>query len=201
MILPNSFYTRADVIAISRELLGKVLVTEIAGLRTSGIIVETEAYAGPGDRACHAFGAKRTKRTAPIFEAGGIAYVYLVYGMYHLFNIVTNVMDEPYAILVRAIEPLEGIEAMLLRRKTEKLLPKLTAGPGIMSEALGITTALTSSSLQGPSIWLEDRGISISKKDIVARTRVGVAYAGEDAFLPYRFSIKGNQWVSKAKGL
>ncbi|MEO6832599.1 MAG: DNA-3-methyladenine glycosylase [Chitinophagaceae bacterium] len=201
MILPSSFYTRPDVVAISRDLLGKVLVTEIDGVRSSGIIVEAEAYAGSEDRACHAFGAKRTKRIAPLYEAGGLAYVYLIYGIYHLFNIVTNVADEPYAILVRAIEPLEGIETMLARRKMEKLSQKLTAGPGVMSQALGITTKMTGLPLTGATIWLEEGAKLISEKNIVASTRVGVAYAEADALLPYRFSIKDNPWVSKAKGL
>lgn len=201
MILPDSFYTRTEIVAISRELLGKILLTEINGVRTSGIIVETEAYAGPEDRACHAFGLRRTRRTAPMYEPGGLAYVYLIYGIYHLFNIVTNVAEEPYAILIRAVEPLEGIEVMLARRKMETVSAKLTAGPGVMSQALGITTAMTGMSLSGPEVWLEDGPKSIAAKNIVAGTRVGIAYAGADALLPYRFSIRHNPWVSKAKGL
>jgi DNA-3-methyladenine glycosylase len=199
--LPTSFYTRKDVVKISRELLGKVLVTEIEGKRTSGMIVETEAYAGPTDKACHAYLHRNTKRTAPMFREGGIAYVYLIYGMYHLFNIVTHEEAQPYAILVRAIEPLEGIETMLERRGFEEPKHALTAGPGTLTIALGITKDFSGESLQGPHIWLEDRGIKVPSKDIVAATRVGVAYAAEDALLPYRFYIKGNKWVSKAKGL
>ena len=186
---------------IARELLGKVLVTEIDGIRTSGIIVETEAYAGPIDKACHAYLSRNTIRTAPMFREGGIAYIYLIYGIYHLFNIVTHEEGEPYAVLVRAIEPLDGIDAMLDRRGMEALKPGLTAGPGIMSITLGITKSLSGESLQGPHIWLEDRSIKIPAKDIVATTRVGVAYAAEDALLPYRFLIRGNAFVSKAKGL
>jgi DNA-3-methyladenine glycosylase len=199
--LSPSFYTRKDVVKISRELLGKVLVTEIDGVRTSGIIVETEAYAGPSDKACHAYLRRNTVRTAPMFKEGGIAYVYLIYGMYHLFNIVTHVEGEPYAVLVRAIEPLEGLGTMLERRGHEVGKPVLTAGPGVLSIALGITKSLSGESLQGPLIWLEDRGIKVAKKDIVATTRVGVDYAEEDALLPYRFYIKGNAWVSKGKGI
>jgi DNA-3-methyladenine glycosylase len=201
MKLPTSFYTRPDVVKISRELLGKVLVTEIGGHLTSGIIVEAEAYAGPTDKACHAYLHKNTKRTAPMFREGGLAYVYLIYGMYHLFNIVTHQEGQPYAVLVRAIEPLDGIDIMLERRGFETLKPSLTAGPGTMSIALGIKKELSGESLQGPHIWLEDRGVKVPAKDIIATTRVGVAYAEEDALLPYRFLIRGNPYVSKGKGL
>lgn len=199
--LPPSFYTRKDVVRIARELLGKVLVTEINGLRTAGIIVETEAYAGPSDKACHAYLRRNTIRTAPMFREGGIAYIYLIYGIYHLFNIVTHAEGEPYAVLVRGIEPLEGIDTMLARRGFESLKPNLTAGPGTLSIALGINKSFSGESLQGPHIWLEDRGIRVAQKDIVAATRVGVAYAAEDALLPYRFYIRGNAYVSKGKGL
>jgi len=165
------------------------------------MIVETEAYAGAGDRASHAFGNRRTARTEIKFGDGGSAYVYLCYGIHHLFNIVTNGKEVPHAVLIRAIEPLEGIETMLKRRRKEKLLPQLTAGPGAMSEALGIKTQYTGLRLQGPELCIEDRGIKIREEDIKAASRVGVAYAREDALLPYRFYIKGNPYVSKAKGL
>lgn len=201
MILPGSFYTRKDVVAIAKELLGKVLVTRFDGVTTSGMIVETEAYAGAADKASHAYGNRRTARTETMYKEGGVAYVYLCYGIHHLFNVVTHVPDIPHAVLIRAIEPIEGIEYMLGRRGKEKLQPSLTAGPGAMSMALGIHTRHTGFSLQGPEIWIEDRGIKIPKKDIVAATRVGVAYAAEDALNPYRFSVKGNPYVSKGKGL
>jgi DNA-3-methyladenine glycosylase len=201
MILPPSFYTRTDVVQIARELLGKVLVTNIEGRRTEGMIVETEAYAGPTDKACHAFCNRRTRRTNIMFEEGGVAYVYLCYGIHHLLNVVTNVKDAPYAVLIRGIEPLDGVDAMLIRRGATALKPALTAGPGSLSAAMGITTALSGVSLQGPEISIEDRGIKVADDDILAGTRVGVAYAAEDALLPYRFSIKGNRYVSKGKGL
>lgn len=200
MILPESFYARKDVVKIARELLGKVLVTEFDGVLTSGIIVETEAYAGATDKASHAYGNRRTKRTEVMYMHGGAAYVYLCYGIHHLFNVVTNVQDVPHAILIRAIEPLEGIETMLTRRGKDKLTPSLTAGPGAMSMALGIDTGHTGASLQ-EQIRIEDRGIKVPGKDIVAATRVGVAYALGDALRPYRFFIKGNKYVSKGKGL
>lgn len=201
MKLPESFYTRKDVVKIARELLGKVLVTEVDGLRTAGMIVETEAYAGPHDKACHAYMHRKTARTTPMFYTGGVAYVYLIYGLHQLFNIVTHEEEQPYAVLIRAVEPLEGVEHMLERRGLEVLKPALTAGPGVLSQAMGITRALNGHSLQGSDIWVEDRGIRVRKENIVATTRVGVAYAGPDALLPYRFYIAGNPFVSKGKGL
>ena len=201
MILPDSFYQRKDVVKIAKELIGKVLVTNFSNELTSGIIVETEAYAGAADKASHAFGNRRTNRTEVMYAHGGIAYVYLCYGIHHLFNVVTNVEHVPHAILIRAVEPLEGIDIMLQRRKKEKLLPLLTAGPGAMSEALGIKTKYTGLNLQGPDIYIEDRGIKVAKKHIVEASRVGVAYAQEDALLPYRFLLKGNKYISKGKGL
>jgi DNA-3-methyladenine glycosylase len=201
MILPDSFYQRKDVVKIAKELLGKVLVTNIDGALTSGMIVETEAYAGAADKASHAFGNRRTNRTEVMYAHGGVAYVYLCYGIHHLFNVVTNVEHTPHAILVRAVEPLEGIDIMLERRRKEKLSPILTAGPGAMSEALGIKTKHTGLLLQGPEIYIEDRGIKLSKKDVVEASRVGVAYAQEDALLPYRFYVRDNRYVSKGKGL
>lgn len=201
MILPQSFYTRADVVQIAKDMLGKVLVTNIGGQCTAGIIVETEAYAGPTDKACHAFCNRRTRRTNIMFAEGGVAYVYLCYGIHSLLNVVTHHEDQPYAVLIRGVEPLEGLEEMLERRGAEVLKPSLTAGPGSLSEAMGVTTALSGVSLQGPEIMIEDRGINIPAEDIIAGTRVGVAYAAEDALLPYRFSIKGNKYVSKGKGL
>lgn len=201
MVLQQEFYTRKDVVQIAKELLGKFLVTNINGIYTAGMIVETEAYAGAIDKASHAFGNRRTNRTEIMYAEGGTAYVYLCYGIHHLFNVVTNVKDTPHAILIRGIEPTDGITDMLLRRGRDKVQPSLTAGPGAMSVALGIKTSHTGLSLTGDEIWIEDRGVKVPKKDIVAGSRVGVAYAQEDALLPYRFSIKDNPFVSKGKGL
>lgn len=199
--LSPAFYRGADVVSIARSLLGKVLVSEVGGEHTTGIIVETEAYAGPEDMACHAYLRRNTKRTAPMFLDGGVAYVYLIYGIYNLFNIVTHEAGEPYAVLVRGVEPLEGTDVMLRRRGMETLKPNVSAGPGLLTIAMGITKSLSGESLQGPDLWIEDRGIQVAESDIVAGTRVGVAYAKEDALLPYRFSIRGNRYVSKGKGL
>lgn len=201
MILPESFYNREDVVKISRELLGKVLVTTFGGEVTSGMIVETEAYAGVTDKASHAHGGRRSARTEIMYRHGGTAYVYLCYGIHHLFNVVTNKQDIPHAILIRGIEPLEGIDTMLMRRGFDKMKPSLTAGPGALSQALGIHTMQSGSSLHGPDIYIEDRGIKISKGNIIAATRVGVAYAMDDALRPYRFYVKDNPYVSKGKGI
>ena len=136
-----------------------------------------------------------------MFAEGGQAYVYLIYGIHHLFNVVTHQEGEPYAVLVRAIEPLEGIELMLKRRSMSAFQTRITAGPGALSQAMGITKSLSGCSMQGPEIWLENRNIQIPSSEIISTTRVGVAYAGEDALLPYRFLIKDNPFVSKGKGL
>lgn len=201
MKLNESFYTRTDVVQVAKGLLGKVLVTNINDVLTSGMIVETEAYAGVADKASHAFGGRRTKRTETMYAHGGTAYIYLCYGIHHLFNVVTNVADVPHAVLIRGIEPLEGIEDMLQRRRKSSVQPSLTAGPGALSEALGIKTVHDHKSLLGDTIYIEDRGIIVHEEDIIKGTRVGVAYAKEDALLPYRFSIKGSRYVSKGKGL
>ncbi len=198
--LEPAFYLEKNVLKVAKALLGKVLVTEIEGVRTSGRIVETEAYNGAADRASHAFNNRRTQRTEIMFGEGGAAYVYLCYGIHHLFNVVTNLQEVPHAVLVRGLEPLEGIPDMLHRTGKQRVDYTLTAGPGSLSRALGISTALTGQSLLGSRIWIEDAP-AIPPKDIVAGTRVGVAYAMEDAYLPYRFWIRGNKWVSKGKGL
>lgn len=197
--LPPSFYLREDVVQISKELLGKILFTKINGQLSGGMIVETEAYAGAIDRASHAFNNRKTKRTEVFYEQGGVAYIYLCYGIHHLFNIITNQKNIPHAVLIRAIEPTVGIELMLKRRKKKKLDWALTAGPGSLSEALGIKTKHTGISLSGKTIWLEEKNISFSEKEIVASPRVGVHYAGKDAKLPWRFRVKNNDWTSKAK--
>ena len=201
MMLPAAFYQRKDVVKIAKELLGKVLCTNIDGSYTSGIITETEAYAGITDKASHAYGGRRTNRNETMYGHAGNAYVYLCYGMHHLFNVVTYKIDEPYAVLIRAVQPLDGIHHMLLRRSYAQLKPALKAGPGAMSKALGIHKIHNATSLNSNLIWIEDSAIKVPAKQIVAATRVGVAYAAEDALKRYRFYIKDNPFVSKAKGL
>lgn len=191
-----------DVIELSKALLGTKLVTDFGGQRTSGIIVETEAYLGEVDRASHAYGLRRTARTEVMFGEGGVAYVYLCYGIHYLFNVVVSPKDIPHAILVRGLEPVEGIPLMLRRCNKPKLDRTLSSGPGTLTKALGITTKQTGASLiKNTSIWIEKRPVEIREEQIISGTRVGVDYAREDALLPYRFLLKNNQWVSKAKGL
>jgi len=188
--LPKEFYRRNDVLEISRDLLGKYIFTRIDGQLTGGIITEVEAYAGPTDRASHAYGNRRTQRNEVMYSIGGVAYVYLCYGMHHLFNIVTNKTGVPHAILLRGIKPTDGIEAMLCRRNKTKADKMLTSGPGSVSQALGIKTSLNGTDLSGNIIWLEDRGYEPERTKIVTGPRIGVVYAGSDALLPYRFLLK-----------
>ncbi|MES2780549.1 MAG: DNA-3-methyladenine glycosylase [Bacteroidota bacterium] len=199
MRLSSDYYLQADIVAIAQNLLGKILCTNIENKRCAGIIVETEAYAGIIDKASHAYGNRRTSRTEIMFREGGVAYIYLCYGIHHLFNVVTNIDGVPHAALIRAIEPIEGIEYMLERRGKTKVDYTLGNGPGSLSKSLGIHYGLTGISLQDTHIWIEDRGIHIPQKQIIASPRVGVAYAKEDAMLPYRFRIKDNPWTSPAK--
>lgn len=197
--LDYSFYNRSNVVSIARELLGKILVTRWDGAITSGRIVETEAYRGVTDRASHAWNGRRTKRTEIMYGNGGNGYVYLCYGIHQLFNVVTNVKEIPHAVLIRALEPMQGIETMLQRRGKQKPGYPLTSGPGNLSAALGIFTKHSGISLLGDEIFIMDDGFRLHKKDIVATTRIGVDYAGEDALLPYRFFIRGNTHVSGKK--
>ncbi len=199
MKLNKEFYLDEDVERIAKKLLGKVLVTNFNDKITAGKIVETEAYAGITDKASHAYGGRRTKRTEIMYWQAGTIYVYLIYGIYSLFNIVTNKEDIPHAILIRAIEPLDGVETMLKRRKLDKPKYNLCAGPGMLTQALGISTKHTGLSIYDENIWIEDRKINVNQEKIIARPRVGVNYAGEDASLLRRYSIKDNPWVSSAK--
>ena len=183
--LKRSFYLRDDVVEVARDLLGKVLVTRFEGKITSGIICETEAYAGVIDRASHAFGGRRTARNEVMYGKGGTSYVYLCYGIHHLFNVVTHSAGTPHAVLVRAIHPLEGIELMRERRGGSARFS--TGGPGTLTRALGIRTAHNGTDLLSDTIHIEERSITIPERIIVAGPRIGVDYAGDDALLPYRF--------------
>ena len=196
--LSADFYKRDDVLLISHELLGKVLCTNFHGKLTSGIIVETEAYAGVTDKASHAYGGKWTKRTKTMYASGGTAYVYLCYGIHHLFNIVTNKENIPDAVLIRAIQPRDGIDIILQRRNKKKVDQSFTAGPGSLTRALGITVKDSGTLLIDNLIWLEDQDIQINHQDILATPRVGVQYAGEDAQNPWRFQVEISPWMSPA---
>ncbi len=198
--LKRSFFERSKVTHIARELVGKLLVTHIDGESVTGRIVETEAYAATGDKACHAHLGRFTERTKTMYKPGGTAYIYLCYGIHHLFNVVTNVEGTPEAVLIRAVEPISGLETMMERRGLEKKARNLTAGPGVMSQAMGITTSLNETDLTRTKsvIRMYDDGFDMVS-GIETGPRVGIDYAGEDALLPWRFSLKGSKWKSPAK--
>ncbi len=189
MRLSASFYSKDDVVSVARDLLVKFMCTRLNGQLTKAIIVETEAYAGVTDKASHAYGGRRTKRTEPIYGQGGTAYVYLCYGLHHLFNVVTNQKETPHAVLIRAGIPMSGTERMLKRRNKEKVDKGLLAGPGSLAKALGITTDHTGLNLMHGQIWIEDHGTDIADDAVTIDPRVGVDYAGEDALRPYRFRL------------
>lgn len=193
------FYKRQDVVAIAKELLGKVIVTKFDGITTSGRIVETEAYIGLTDKASHTFGGKRTARNEHMYASAGTTYVYICYGMHHLFNVVTNEKDIPDAVLIRAVEPLKGIDTMLKRTKKKNLDNTLTKGPGNAGKALGISKDHSGLNLMGNKIFIgEDKpGNNLLTDALVGCSkRIGVESAGEAALFPYRFYIKGNKFVS-----
>ena len=194
--LPRSFYTRSNVVIVARELLGKLLVVPGAsGQRVSGMIVETEAYRGPLDRAAHSYGGRRTKRTEPMYAIGGTAYVFFVYGMYYQFNVVTNAAETPHAVLIRAVEPVEGIEIMRGRRSGQPDR-NLTKGPGKLCIAMGIDRNLDGADLLGEQVWLET-GQEVRRSQILSGPRIGIDYAEEWVDKPWRFWIKNNPFVSR----
>ncbi len=190
MKLAPDYYLRDDVVEVARDLLGKVLCSNVDGDTTKALITETEAYAGVSDKASHAYGDRRTKRTAPMYASGGRAYVYLCYGIHHLFNVVVGDVDEPLAVLVRACEPLEGIEVMRRRRGKSADDKLILGGPGTLTQALGIRTEMTGTSLFGNLLWIEDHGRDVPDERILTGPRVGIDYAEEDAERPYRFRLR-----------
>ena len=190
MKLSRKFYRKEDVVALARDLIGKYVFTSFGEIVTGGIITETEAYNGTTDKASHAFGGRRTARTEIMYATGGTAYVYLCYGIHHLFNVVTNQKDIPHAVLIRALKPIEGMHVILKRRKQKEISNKLSSGPGTLSQALGIQTSHSGENLLGNKIWIEDRGINFPDIEIIKSPRIGVDYAGADALLPYRFYVK-----------
>ena len=194
--LPREFYTRPDVLEVARDLLGKKLVVpQRNASRVSGIIVETEGYRGPEDRASHAWNGRRTKRTETMYGIGGTAYVYFVYGMYNQFNVVTNIEDVPHAVLVRAVEPSEGLD-VIRRRRRGRSEYELTSGPGRLCLALGIDRKLDKADLLGERVWIEE-GISVSPRQIARGARIGIDYAESWIDKPWRFWIRDNPFVSK----
>jgi DNA-3-methyladenine glycosylase len=190
--LKRSFYTKKSI-DVSRELLGKVLVRIKNGKRISGKIVETEMYLGPQDKASHAFKGKITERNKVEYQKGGFVYIYLCYGMYWQFNIVSFKKGNPECVLIRALEPLEGID---LKRK-EKELRKECAGPGRLSRWMELNRSFNGEDLvNSERIWVEE-GEEIKKQQIIAAKRIGIDYAGSWAEKPWRFYIKDNIFVSR----
>ena len=193
MKLAKDYFLTDDVVAVARDLIGKSLFTMVDGQLAGGVICETEAYKGTADRASHAFGGRRTKRNEMMYHEGGVAYVYLCYGMHHLLNFVTNSADIPDAVLIRGILPTHGEELMLHRTGKRKLTRDIGIGPGKVSKLLGITVADNGISLCGDRLWIEDRGLLVPDSAIRVTPRIGVDYAGEDAKRPYRFVLSIEQ--------
>ncbi|MBK8786512.1 MAG: DNA-3-methyladenine glycosylase [Chitinophagaceae bacterium] len=194
--LPIQFYERKDVLLIAKELIGKIIVTNFEGTITSGRIIETEAYVGLTDRASHSFGGKRTTRNEHMYSVAGTVYVYICYGMHHLFNVVTNETNLPDAVLIRAVEPITGIDTMLKRTGKPKLDNTLTKGPGNAAKALGISKRHSGKKLDNDEIYIADDGFKIAETTIGISRRIGVEGSGDAALLPYRFYVKENVFVS-----
>lgn len=200
--LPRNFYTRSTL-EVARDLLGKVLVHETPEGITKGKIVEVEAYCGVGDKGAHAYGGLRTDRTEIMFGPGGFSYVYLIYGMHSCMNIVTEKKDVPECVFLRALEPIEGIELMEKRRKTDKL-KNLCSGPGKLCQAMGIDRSCYGLDLLGDKLYVEQpakkrkagAGQEEEAFEIVASKRINIDYAEEAKDFLWRFSIKGNPFVS-----
>jgi DNA-3-methyladenine glycosylase len=195
--ISKDFYQNINVTEIAVQLLGKQLFTNINGELTGGIIVETEAYNGITDKASHAYGGRFTDRTKTMYKEGGVSYVYLCYGIHYLFNVVTGPLNCPQAVLIRAIEPLVGLDIMLRRRNMTTFKPAVCSGPGALSKALGITKELNDEDLGGNEIWIEEVDCDVYSQKVLTAKRIGVDYAQEDALLPWRFYVEGNKFVSR----
>ncbi|HWO41401.1 MAG TPA: DNA-3-methyladenine glycosylase [Candidatus Eisenbacteria bacterium] len=192
MKLQRQFYEQATV-AVARRLIGKYLVCRRPEGTTAGRIVETEAYVGPDDKACHA-SRGRTQRTEVMFGPAGHAYVYFIYGFHYMLNIVTEPEGRPAAVLIRAVEPVEGIALMQQRRRSARLRD-LASGPGKLCEAFHIDRSFNGVDLCGDLLYVEDRGEAAPK--IVTRPRIGVDYAGKWKHKPWRFLLRGSEFVSR----
>jgi DNA-3-methyladenine glycosylase len=196
--IPIDFYQRNDVVQIARELVGKIICRNVDGEILKGIITETEAYRGENDKACHAHLGRFTKRTSTMYMAGGVAYIYLCYGIHHLFNIVTNVEGKADAVLIRAIEPIQGIDFMKEKRNYQGKIIKIAAGPGKLTQALSINKQLNNEKLVVSSgLWVEESTIKVEPEMIISSKRIGIDYAEEDADLLWRFYLKKNNSVSR----
>lgn len=202
MLLDKDYFQK-DALYLAKDLLGKILVREVDGKIIKSRIVETEAYIGNGDKACHAYNGRRTKRTEVLYSEGGIAYIYLIYGMYNCLNVVTGIKEEAEAVLIRALEPLNEFDYISNKRfnkdfdnltKAQKLA--LTNGPGKLCKALLIDRELNAIKLyEKGKLYLIDDGF----KDfsVVKTKRIGIDYAEEAIHFPWRFYIEGNKYVSK----
>jgi DNA-3-methyladenine glycosylase len=197
MKLPLSFYQRNDAVLIARELLGKHLYTRIDGEVTGGVIVETEAYQGPEDRGSHAFNHRRTPRNEMMFSAGGVAYMYICYGIHDMLNVVTGTDGISHAVLIRAVEPRIGVELMRERRNVFHEDSRLCRGPGALAKALGLVKAHNGINLREDTIWIEDKNEVIHENEVIASARIGMNFEGPYKTIPWRFYVKGNRNVSK----
>ena len=193
--LSKAFYQRKNVVEIAKDLIGKIVVTNKDGINTSGRIVETEAYVAHVDKASHAYNGKRTLRNETMYAAPGTVYVYICYGMHNMLNIVTNDLGVPDAILIRAVEPINGIDDMLVRTGKKTLDNTLTKGPGNVAKAMGISKKLSGKTL-GEEINIYTDNFLITDNEIGTSKRIGIDSAGLDALLSYRFFLKENKYVS-----
>lgn len=196
--LSGDFYRQKNVCTVARQLIGKVLVTCFDDTITAGRIVETEAYNGVVDKASHAYGGRFTNRTETMYQSGGLAYVYLCYGIHHLFNVVTNEAGTPHAVLIRGIEPIAGIDTMIERTRKTKFDTSIGRGPGNVSKALGLHVKHNGMELGGDHIFISEDSFRFSRSQIISTPRIGVDYAAEDALLPYRFIVKGHAHVTRS---
>jgi DNA-3-methyladenine glycosylase len=192
--LDRDFYAR-PVLRVARDCLGKILVHRTADGLTSGTIVEAEAYRGPEDRAAHSYGGRRTERTEAMFGRAGHAYVFLIYGLHHHFNVVAGQEGQPHAVLIRAIEPLTGVELMASRRNMSTDRKELTNGPGKLAQALGIDLGHYGKDLCSGDLFLADG----PRVRATRSPRIGIDYAGEWAKRPWRFFVAGNRYVSTTR--
>ena len=195
--LKPEYFQNKDVIFLAQDLLGKILFTKKNGEITAGIITETEAYFGEEDKASHAYGGRRTLRTEAMYQPGGYSYIYLCYGIHHLFNIVVSLKNDPKSVLIRSVEPYQGFSVIENRRNRPSSDKSISSGPGSVCKALGIDMTFNRKPLTGEDIWIEDSGLQYRTEDIASTSRIGVAYADEHAQLPLRFYLKNNRYVSK----
>ncbi len=199
-LLQREFFIREDVVQIAKDLLGKYLVSYKDGIRTSGVIVETEAYRAPDDKGCHAYQNKLTERTSTMFMIGGTSYVYICYGIHNLFNVVTGPEGIAHAVLIRAVEPVDGVDHMMTRRNLKKVKKEMVNGPGKFTRAMNITKEQNAISLlsKKDDLWIEDRGVAVETPQIIEGPRVGMGRSvAECSNWPWRFRIKDNKWTSK----